>query len=147
MFRFSGAFGWNPPFAPGPQAHNKPGARAPDPQEYWNYGTDDDFADANRWDGTAFPPPEEPEEGAEAEAKAHLTSLATGTASATMSMRAADFEVSSKAASAPEQLTKAASSAAASSAAAKRQDERKRVVRSPLASAVDFMAPQLDAGA
>ena len=61
MFRFSGAFGWNPPFPPGPRAHNKQGAQAPDPQEYWNYGSDQDFADAARWDGKAFPPPEEEE--------------------------------------------------------------------------------------
>jgi hypothetical protein len=79
MFRFSGAFGWNPPFAPGPQAHNKAGAMAPDPNEYWNYGSDEDFEDANRWDGSAFPPPEEEDEAGEEEApaeKAPVTSLA-----------------------------------------------------------------------
>lgn len=144
MFRFSGAFGWNPPFAPGPQAHNKAGAVAPDPQEYWNYGSDDDFADANRWDGTDFPPPEKEEEGAEEEAKAPVTSLATlqahaaasGTESVTMSKRAADFAASWKAATAAEQLKQAGA-----------KHPRKLTFRSPLASAVDFMAPQLDAGA
>ena len=52
---------------------------APDPQEYWNYGSDEDFADAERWDGAAFPPPEEEEEEeeeSEEEAKAPVTSLA-----------------------------------------------------------------------
>ena len=105
MFRFSGAFGWNPPFAPGPQAHNKAGAMAPDPQEYWNYGSDEDFADASRWDGSAFPPPEEEEEEGEEEApaeKAPVTSLAAKISQpqklpdSTLITRASDFSYAQK---------------------------------------------------
>jgi len=77
MFRLSGALDWNPPFAPGQNATNKLGAVAPDPNEYWNYGSDDDFREAARWDGTAFAPAEK-EEGEEApEEKARVMSLAS----------------------------------------------------------------------
>ncbi len=40
MCRFSGAFGWNPPFPPGVAVGNKKGAMPPDSNEYWNYGSD-----------------------------------------------------------------------------------------------------------
>jgi len=89
MFRLSGALDWNPPFAPGQNATNKPGAVAPDPNEYWNYGSDDDFREAARWDGTAFAPAKK-EEGEEASGeKAPVMSLA-GTLSP-LSRRIADF--------------------------------------------------------
>mmetsp|Transcript_58005 Transcript_58005/g.138376 ORF Transcript_58005/g.138376 Transcript_58005/m.138376 type:complete len:416 (+) Transcript_58005:66-1313(+) len=57
--RFSGAFGWNPPFAAGPEAKNAKGAKPIDPNEYWNYGNDDDLASANSWDGKEYVPAEE----------------------------------------------------------------------------------------
>jgi len=103
MFKLSGAYSWNPPFSEGGNATNKPGAIAPDPQEYWNYGTDDDFKDAARWDGTAFAPAEgeeEEEAGEEApEEKAPVISLAAKRSPlliraakvSLLSRRAADF--------------------------------------------------------
>jgi hypothetical protein len=102
MFRFSGAFGWNPPFPAGPQAHNKAGAIAPDPNEYWNYGSDEDFEDANRWTGTKFPPPPPPpaeEAPPPPAAKAPVTSLAAakpGDGASVMWTRARDFGLSVK---------------------------------------------------
>lgn len=63
-FRFSGAFGWNPPFDAGWNVTNKKGAIPPDPQEYWNYGSDDDFSGAALWTGTKFKPPPPPPAGA-----------------------------------------------------------------------------------
>lgn len=65
--RFSGAFGWNPPFPPAWNATNKAGALPPDATEYWNFGTDEDFASAQSWNGKEYvpPPPEEEEEGGE----------------------------------------------------------------------------------
>jgi len=54
MFRFSGAFGWNPPFPDGPTAKNAKGAEAPSANEYWNYGSDEDLASAASWDGKEY---------------------------------------------------------------------------------------------
>lgn len=65
MFRFSGAFGWNPPFPAGSNATNVKGATPPDQNVYWNYGSDDDFAGAALWNGKKFvPPPPPPKDGA-----------------------------------------------------------------------------------
>jgi hypothetical protein len=68
-FRFSGAFGWNPPFPAGQNATNKAGAMPPDKTEYWNYGSDDDFSEASLWDGKKFLPPSPPTEEATPAAK------------------------------------------------------------------------------
>jgi len=127
MFRFSGAFGWNPPFPPGPKATNKEGAVAPDPQEYWNYGSDEDFADAERWDGAAFPPPEEEEEEEESEeeAKAPVTSLAVVMKQAPPPMgatRAADFASAESALGASSAARGLAAQGSRSSASRARQD-------------------------
>mmetsp|Transcript_11555 Transcript_11555/g.22825 ORF Transcript_11555/g.22825 Transcript_11555/m.22825 type:complete len:328 (-) Transcript_11555:96-1079(-) len=56
MFRFSGAFGWNPPFPPGQNATNLKGAMPPDHNSYWNYGSDEDFDGAALWTGKKFKP-------------------------------------------------------------------------------------------
>eukprot|EP00282_Hemiselmis_andersenii_P033729 CAMPEP_0169463186 /NCGR_PEP_ID=MMETSP1042-20121227/19965_1 /TAXON_ID=464988 /ORGANISM="Hemiselmis andersenii, Strain CCMP1180" /LENGTH=323 /DNA_ID=CAMNT_0009575885 /DNA_START=6 /DNA_END=977 /DNA_ORIENTATION=- len=62
MFRFSGAFGWNPPFPAGQNATNKEGAMPPDQNTYWNYGSDDDFEGAALWTGKKFKPAKKKEE-------------------------------------------------------------------------------------
>ncbi|EKX44036.1 hypothetical protein GUITHDRAFT_153141 [Guillardia theta CCMP2712] len=54
MFRFSGAFGWNPPFPDGPTAKNAKGAEAPSANEYWNYGSDEDLESAASWNGKEY---------------------------------------------------------------------------------------------
>ena len=74
---------------------------APDPNEYWNYGSDEDFEDANRWTGTKFPPPQPAAEEApvEAAAKAPVTSLAAakpGDAASVLWTRAKDFGLAVK---------------------------------------------------
>jgi len=55
MRAHAGSLAWNPPFAPGPVAENAKDAKPIDSNEYWNYGTDEDQASANSWDGKGLP--------------------------------------------------------------------------------------------